>query len=361
MNRSSLLLSLLVTALLAIWMWSGRTADEADTVTDGAQDVTAKSARPMRVSVEHLKAQPFVQQMVLQGQTEASRSATLRSEVAGRVIKRQLRRGGFAPQGKEILTLSMESRAERLQAALRQVEQMESEYRSSVSLGERGLQSESRIKTAHTAMAQAQAEYRTLELEIEHTHISAPFAATITEWLVEQGEFVDRNTPLLRLADLSKLYAVASVAQQDISRIQLGQAAELRMVDGTVAHAQVRYIAAQADSATRSFRIEVEIANPKGLYRAGISTEVVLPLGETQGHQLSPAHLSLSSGGELGVKLVDEQSRVAFWPVELLSTTPEGVWVGGLPEEISLITMGQGFVNPGELVEAVATQSTNRP
>ena len=35
---------------------------------------------------------------------------------------------------------------------------------------------------------------------------------------------------------------------------------------------------------------------------------------------------------------------------------PDGVWVTGLPELASIITVGQGYVSPGQRVEAVAVR-----
>jgi multidrug efflux system membrane fusion protein len=37
--------------------------------------------------------------------------------------------------------------------------------------------------------------------------------------------------------------------------------------------------------------------------------------------------------------------------VQLISTGTEGSWVSGLPEEIRLITLGGGFVSPGQQVK----------
>ncbi len=73
-------------------------------------------------------------------------------------------------------------------------------------------------------------------------------------------------------------------------------------------------------------------------------------------HRVSPALLTLGPKGEIGLKLVDEFNRVEFFPVELAVSRLDGVWVTGLPETARIITVGQGYVAPGQVVEAVATQ-----
>jgi multidrug efflux system membrane fusion protein len=74
-------------------------------------------------------------------------------------------------------------------------------------------------------------------------------------------------------------------------------------------------------------------------------------------HSLSPALLGLDEAGTIGVKGVDADNRVEFHPVEIVDSSPEGVSVSGLPAEIRLITIGHGFVKPGDVVEPTFTPS----
>jgi multidrug efflux system membrane fusion protein len=67
--------------------------------------------------------------------------------------------------------------------------------------------------------------------------------------------------------------------------------------------------------------------------------------------------LSLADDGTVGVKVVDNDERVKFYPVELAGSTPEGMQVTGLPDDIRLITVGQGFVTEGQRVDAVTVSS----
>ena len=67
-------------------------------------------------------------------------------------------------------------------------------------------------------------------------------------------------------------------------------------------------------------------------------------------HRVSPAVLTLSDQGVVGVKTVDADGVVAFIPVKMIGDTPEGIWLSGLPRRVTLITVGQEFVLPGQRV-----------
>ncbi|MDZ7748441.1 MAG: hypothetical protein U5K43_06015 [Halofilum sp. (in: g-proteobacteria)] len=111
-------------------------------------------------------------------------------------------------------------------------------------------------------------------------------------------------------------------------------------------------VAPRAEEASRTFRVEVEVPNPDGV-PANTSAEIEIPVGEVRAHRLSPALLTLDGDGRLGVKTVGDDGRVAFVAVEIVRSDPQGVWVTGLPDEARVITVGGGFVTPGDDVKAV--------
>ena len=82
--------------------------------------------------------------------------------------------------------------------------------------------------------------------------------------------------------------------------------------------------------ATRTFPIEVTLANPGAEIRAGLSSEMKVPIGNEVVHLISPASLVLNDLGAVGVRLVGEDNRVSFMPVEIVDESPAGVLVKGL-------------------------------
>ena len=60
---------------------------------------------------------------------------------------------------------------------------------------------------------------------------------------------------------------------------------------------------------------------------------------------------ALDDSGEVGVKSVnDEDVVVRFYPIDLVRTEADGIWVSGLPAQVRVIVQGQGFVTEGEAV-----------
>ena len=113
----------------------------------------------------------------------------------------------------------------------------------------------------------------------------------------------------------------------------------------------------QADPKTRTYRVELTTANPEMTIPAGLTARIVFPTDSTHGYLISPATISLKDDGTIGVKVV-ENGKVVFYPINIIETKPEGLFVSGLPEKISLITTGGDFVIEGQQVTSVEASGT---
>ena len=144
--------------------------------------------------------------------------------------------------------------------------------------------------------------------------------------------------------------------QQSLTLLKVNQPATVRFITGEERTGTVTFVGTSAASETRTFLAEIEVANDDGAIPAGISAEVIIPTGETIAHFLSPSIVSLNTEGSLGIKTVDENDVVVFFPIEVVKAQIDGIWVTGLPDTADIIAVGQGFVNEGETVAPSALE-----
>jgi multidrug efflux system membrane fusion protein len=84
-----------------------------------------------------------------------------------------------------------------------------------------------------------------------------------------------------------------------------------------------------------------------------MTAQLMIPAETIFAHKISPSLLTLDDEGNLGIKIVNELGQVEFHPADIAMSSNEGVWIAGLPHSASIITVGQGFVNPGATVNTV--------
>ncbi|MCP4491695.1 MAG: efflux RND transporter periplasmic adaptor subunit [Gammaproteobacteria bacterium] len=352
--KKSVLISFGLAVLIAGWMFSGKFATPANSNTAAETEVeTEPSIKAMKVQVEDRQAEAVERKIVLLGQVEPYRTVRLAVETSGRVESLQVKIGDRVKAGQRLLQIAINERKARLTEAEAILKQRQSDYDAAKKMEQRGLQSQTNLTLAEAQLESAKAQREQTQHEIGYTRVLAPFDGVINEKFIEVGSFVDRGNNVFMLIDNSRLLVSAQVPQQSISSIKPGQKAIARFMDGHEVKGKITYISATGDSSTRSFRIEVEIPNNELRTLAGISAEIHIPVEKLPSHLLSPAMLSLDDEGTLGVKAVDDSNTVHFYPISIVQTSAAGAWVTGLPKQVRIITLGQGFVQSGEVVEPV--------
>lgn len=112
--------------------------------------------------------------------------------------------------------------------------------------------------------------------------IKSPIAGTVIDRAVVMGQLADPSKTLFRVGDLSTLWLVAHVFERDAVRIQAGGAATATFaaLPGKPSSAVIRSIGKEVDAASRTIAIRLDVPNPDGILRPGMSATVSLPLGE---------------------------------------------------------------------------------
>ncbi|MDQ2694123.1 MAG: efflux RND transporter periplasmic adaptor subunit [Pseudomonadota bacterium] len=355
MNTSYLIAAAIVVAL-ALWLGSGWLDGREAPVPPAAATVATRTAGPMAVQVRDQAAEPVTREIVVQGQVEPNRVVTLRAETAGQVTAIVAKKGQRVQTGEVLLRLKMNDREARRTQAEALVRQRQQDYEALRRLGQRGLQAETRINEALAQLEAARAELARIRVEIDNTTIEAPFDAVLNDRAVEFGDYVAVNDPVVTLVDDDPLVVSGQIPQQSIDQVGIGRVATVQLVTGQEAKGLIRYLSAMADTATRTFRFEVEVPNPDGALPGGISASIRIPVETVPSHLVSPALLTLNDQGVLGVKTVAADATVEFHPVSIVRASADGVWVSGLAERARVIVVGHGFVQPGETVQPVPVQ-----
>ena len=186
-------------------------------------------------------------------------------------------------------------------------------------------------------------------IELNRTEVKAPFDGYIED-IVKPGNLLERGQLCATIIELDPITFIAEVPENSIKDVREGQKVNISLVTGDNIQGELTFVSKSASVATRTFRVEAEIANPSGIVRDGISGTMVIDTDPVLAHKISPSILLLADNGELGVKTVNSENMVEFFPVQIIQDTEEGIWVAGLPDFSNIIVLGQGFVETGQIV-----------
>jgi len=348
--RSSFVIAVTIAALIFLWMASGIVGGDSDS---NNQDDAVTAETMVSVRVATITAQQRDASLTIRGQTEALRKVTLRAETQGAIAELPIERGQHVVEGDIICQIAVNDREARLDEARALLAQREAEYVAAQELGERGFRSDIQRAGSLAARDSARANLRAAEVELERTRIRAPFDGILDVRDVNVGDYMSPGAACGVVVDQDPFLIVGQVSERDVGKITLGAPGFGRLIDGNRVQGYIRFIGTLADPATRTFRVELEVSNEDELLRDGVTSDIIVPVRSVEAHLISPAILSLSDLGEVGVKTIDENDIVQFIPVEIIEDAGDGFWVRGLPRSARVIVVGQEYVIEGEHINPV--------
>jgi multidrug efflux system membrane fusion protein len=296
--------------------------------------------------------------VVIHGHTQAKQRVNLRAELAGRVVAIHQPEGAYVKAGDPVVTLASEDLPARLTEAQALVKQRRLAYEANKQLRRNDHIGQLSLAESAALLASAQAEVKAIQVALAKTRIKSPVAGVLDEQPVDLGDYVKEGDQVGLVLNYQPLVVSGVVAQHQIAKLEPGMKGKARLMTGEQLPGQLSFIASEADPATRTFRLEMEIPNPEQRFkRAGLITKLIIPLPVVEAHRVSPALLTLSDQGVLGIKALAADNRVKFHPAEIVKVSDQGVWLAGLPAQLKLISVGQGFTQAGEQVEPVYAEN----
>jgi membrane fusion protein, multidrug efflux system len=324
------------------------------------QPMVLQSAKLFRVAVADTFVASHSRKLVLSGRTEADRKVMVVARTGGVLTELRVRRGDRVNKGDVIAVLSDEAREAQVAQATALLTQRKAELEAKRRLIENGtlprlnlVDLESHHKAAEAALAAAEAER-------DRGVVRAPWSGIVTDTTAEVGQaaFSMAGREIAHIVALDPMLAVVEVAERKLAGVKVGDAAEIRLVTGETATGRIRFVSKSASQTTRTYRVEVEINNPEGAIPDGITAEVAIPLTPVPATRVPRSALTLSSNGDVGVRAVARDGKVAFIPVRVVEDEQTFMWVDGVPNGTRVIVQGQDFVREGQRVEAVVVSDT---
>jgi Cu(I)/Ag(I) efflux system membrane fusion protein len=102
--------------------------------------------------------------------------------------------------------------------------------------------------------------------------IRSPFAGTVIERGVSEGQYVGPDTPLLALADLSRVWVLADVYEQDLGDVRAGGRARFTSdaLPGREYEGRVDFVYPTVSTESRTVKARIALANADGALKPGM-------------------------------------------------------------------------------------------
>ncbi|RJG43573.1 MULTISPECIES: efflux RND transporter periplasmic adaptor subunit [unclassified Mesorhizobium] len=358
------LAAIIVLIGFAAWMGTGEFSSVGSAATEAEKkkaETVAPKAPPRTVAVITPPQRTYARVIRISGLTEADKRAVLATRVGGVIDKLPVKQGDRVKTGDLVLMLAAEEKLSAVANAKQLLVQRRAELDAAERLAKTGNLAKLQLDTARSNLSSAQSLLDTAQAELDRNEVKAPFNGVIDRVPVELGSAVMQGGEVATILALDPVIARGEISERDLRYIKIGDEADVRMVNDQTVKGKVRYISRDASSATRTFRIEIAIPNADGAIPAGMTAEIALSAQPTDAVMLPRSVVTLGDKGDLGIRSVDKDSKVTFFPIDLVDDSPKGLVLGGIPSDARIIVAGQELVKEGDVVKPVdADQETLR-
>ena len=153
--------------------------------------------------------------------------------------------------------------------------------------------------------------------------ILAPADGYIIEKNVTPGKTVELSSITFVIGDLSKVWMLASVRQEDLAKLRVGQSAFVTLpgAEGTRLAGKIANLGQQFDPETRVMQVRIELNNPANRLRPEMLANAEIPVGGRKPALVVPSDAVQQVNGQDVVFIRTGADRFAVRPVRVGETS----------------------------------------
>ena len=328
--------------------------------TGRAEEPAEAFERIVNVEVDTVRARPFSRVARLTGVAMAMNDVVVSAEEGG-VVRRVVRdKGVRIGAGQAILELDDAILRAQVVTATAQAALADEVWQRRRKLYEEdGIGSELSYLEAKYAAEQARGSLDALEERLARTTIRAPIGGTLEARLVETGTMVSPGTPVARIVRIDSVKVMAGIPERYALDVTVGADASISfgVMPGELFESTITYAGATVDPQSRTFPVELRIANPGRSIKPEMIAGIEVVLRRIEDAIVVPQQALVSMEEGHVVFVVDGgagDARAAARSVEVSLTQGNDVVIGsGLEEGSLLVVVGQQGLTDGDRVRVV--------
>jgi len=238
-----------------------------------------------------------------------------------------------------------------------QMRKLENSYHRAEKLVQQQLVSAADVDQLRYDLENARAMYRMATLELSYTTVVAPISGVVASRDIKPGNFVQINSPIIRIVDSSQLEATLNVPEREIAKLKPGQAVTLQVdaLPGKPFTGTVDRVAPVVDNGTGTFRVVTTFSGEDAL-QAGMFGRLSINYDQRADALVVPRMALLEDGGKPAVFVVRDGKAVR---TELALGYDDAGFIevrNGLQQGDEVVIAGKAALREGSAVQVIGKE-----
>ncbi|WP_052347243.1 efflux RND transporter periplasmic adaptor subunit [Novilysobacter defluvii] len=321
-----------------------------------AQGAAAEAdAAPVPVEVAAAEHRPMAASYTGTAALEAPGEAQVVAKTSGVALEVLVAEGDQVRAGQVLVRLDADrARLQEAQSAA-QMRKLEAEFERSKALVDQQLLSAADFDRIRYDLENARAVNRLARLELSYANVTSPICGVVAQVTPKPGNFVQINTPIVRVVDASVLEATLNVPERELATLRAGQPVSLQVdaLPGQRFTGRIDRVAPVVEAGSGTFRV-IAAFESGGVLKPGMFGRLRIDYDERANALVVPRSALLDAQGENAEVLVVEDGVAVRRPVELGYV--DGGWIevrDGLAPGAQVVVAGKAAVRDGGKVTVI--------
>lgn len=242
----------------------------------------AAGAPAVVVSSTEVAREMWDQEVHALGNLMASQGVQVATEVPGRVQAIHFESGGRVAAGDLLIDLDASAERAELKALEADLELARLDLKRARDLRETAAVSQSALDRAATLVRSLEARAEQHAVLIARKAIRAPFAGELGIRMVNLGQYLSPGDEVVTLQSLDPIHLNFTLPERFLSQLSVGQRvrAPVAAWPGVEFEGRINAISPVLERTSRSLHLQATLANPDGLLRPGMFSQVAVLVGE---------------------------------------------------------------------------------
>ncbi len=278
MRRSLVFLSWLALSAPVASAGCGRGHDAS---ANGLRSSDGGSGDPVPVEVVTVGRGPIREALRFSANLEAEVSVQVLSRAAGHVRSLLVEEGKVVKKGQVLLRLESEEQRSALARVTIELEHAERLYQKQKQLFQKGGISEQDVESGEFEVKRLRIAKNDAARALRYTVVKAPVGGTITQRLVNLGDFVNPSQPLFQIVDFDSIVARVFVPEKEMAKLRKDLSARIvaQATGEVLREGAVDRVAPVVDPKSGTIKVTIAIPDTEGL-RPGMFVDVELETDE---------------------------------------------------------------------------------
>ncbi len=243
-----------------------------------AIDPEAKKEKPRTlVTTQTVAKSDFNRFIELQAAVEAEDMVAASSETGGRITSLKVKEGQYVKQGQLIATTDLEQVKKSIAEIEKSLELAVDVFNRQKRLWDQNIGSEIQFLQAKNNKERLEKSLETIQYQLTKGNVYAPKSGVIEIVMAKAGEMVGPGAPIVQILNTSQVKVAANVPEKFLRNVKQGEmmTIEVPALDMKT-KGRVTMLGRTINPANRTFKVEVNLPNPKGLLKPNLLANMLL-------------------------------------------------------------------------------------